>query len=680
MTDLAEQPPSPGTDIEEIETRIEAADNEGVVVGNLHGDLIVQLARLRRMEKLEREYVDAVLRSYVDRPLFDGALTLDTAGAGRRLRERHCLVLLGEPGAGRRTTAVALLGRLDVPLHKVPDWEPGQSDQFTAADLPATPGAGYLFVHPDGDTASTELGHQLRAYREKLAAAGSFLVVVATPSAWNVTGESWHDVTFTVGALNRQRLLAAHVRLLSPRPDLAPIFLDPRIEDVVARATPRDVVRLAGLVARTTQTDGADLDPEHAAAEILGAYQEWTAHLEGWFDRHRQAGDRLFLLAAAVLETSPAGRVLRLAEELGDLMEGKQPARNSITTAGIRELARTVGAHLEGRDNRLHFDRPAYASSVLDYFLADRSDGFRADLLTWLKQAPKAGHQAEAAEIAEQVAASVLGVVLRRRDLGLALGLASSWAGSKLLRPSLVALLTAVALSPEAGPRMRARLNQWATQSSSPAVWELIADVCTGDLADAYPRVALTRIKNLALRADATRAPIVVDAVRRLWAHPALRGDLLERLVEWLGEPDTPAFGVAVQAIAGLNSETIRQAYAQSLTGPALSSALGNVIELLDQIDELRETVHGWLDAGLADELFADWLIAALTAAMQGPGSARRITGIRTFADGWESREPSPTRAAFRERLMSAVSDRIVTMTRWARAAQQKEAIDGQLV
>ncbi|AGL18940.1 hypothetical protein [Actinoplanes sp. N902-109] len=670
------------TDVEEIEARwsteIQAPDNRGLVIGTVTGGLTVQVDRLRRMERLEPDYVRATLASYVERPfLAYGRQANDTSTVAQRLLDRHCVVLLGESGSGRRTAAIAVLGRLSEPLEKVPDWEPGQPD-WRAADLPATPGTGYLFTLPDDGLVTAELGRQLRAYRERLAAEGGHLVVVATPSAWDATGEIWPDLTYVVGMPERRALLTAQVHALWPE---AAVPEDPRITELIARAGVRDIARLANLMVQTLRSAPVDAGDRDVVSDVIGAYQEWTAQLDAWFKQNRNPEERLFLLAAAVLASSPASRVLRCAEDLGTLLGTGQFQRHSITTAGVRELTASIGAHLVEPGARLAFDRPAYAVAVLDYFLADRSDSFRVLVRTWLAQAPRVRQQAEAVEIAELVAEAVLGLAQRRRDIEFVPAVVNHWVSSRPLRPTLIRLLTAVALTPEAGSVMRARLNTWATDSQSPDVWRLVADVCTGDLADAYPRVALTRIKNLAVRAAGDLVPVAVDAVLRLWSRPAMRHDILDRLVSWLADPAAPSFAVATRVVAALGEEFVQGAFAGRLDRTsALSHAIGNLVEHRDEPEQLQDTLFDWLDRAVTNEEYAAWLIEVLAASVAGPGSALRITCIRTFAHGWERQHTSASRAALRERLVRRVSDADATIRGWVRTIERVEVTDARMV
>lgn len=662
---LVDDPEIP--DINEIEERNEAAsvvvDAPGDHVGNVgpnYGSIIInQVRKLREAMEFPPENVRRTLETFVERAYVTGSQTLDSRAAAERLRTRRHLVLLGEPGCGRRTAAIGVLGRLGLPLTPVPTWEPGRPDQFLLAELPAKPDRGYLFVHPDDELASPELGHELRAYRDLLAARGSYLVVVARAAAWAAAGEVWPEAVVTLGPPDRREVLARELRARLPHRDLAWLLAAREIDQLVTHAAVRDVVRLADLLAQAAERPEGAGEPDRVRVwllrEVLGAYQEWTSELRAWFKRYDQAPERLFLLAAAVLEASPAARVLRHAEDLGTRLGATGPP--AITTAGIRELTEHVGARLDGPAQRLYFKRPEYAAAVLDYYLSDRSDSFRAVLRSWLADAPLAvRNQSEAAQVADLVAAAVLGIVRRHRDLGFVYAVVTAWAPRRGLRTPLVSLLTALALSPEAGARMRARLNLWATESGNLAVWEVVAEVCTGDLATVYPQVALTRIKNLAIRATGARVPVVVGAVLQLWRRQEdLRPDVLRRLVEWLADPGQPAYAVAAEVVAELGEEfplVVREGGAEPLDG--LAPAVGNLLEHPDRPEQLREALYRWLDLAADDARFAEWLLGVVTGAVSG--SFPRVTRVRTLVRGWEGGPPGTARARLRELLIEQIS------------------------
>jgi hypothetical protein len=682
MTDPEILPDS--TDVEKLENEpgdiyVAVPGNRGQVAGHVHGDMNLTIVKrvkgLREAHELGPGYVRRSLETFVERSFENSSQRFDSVKASELLRRQHCLVLVGEPDTGRRTAAIAVLGRLGLPLEEIPSWDPGQPGQFTVADLPAEPGTGYLFMHPDGETASPELGDELRTYHEKLGRIGAFLVFVTTAAGWHAAGGIRTEAVLTVGAPHRLALLDAVARSYGPRHELDRIVSDSRIAELALKANPREVTRLADLMVRIADDPDADLeveaDRERVIAEIIGGYQEWTHELKQWFRQHSGAQERLFLVAAAVLEGSSASLILRNAEDLGKLLDRSQPDHLSITAPGIRDLADRIGAEILEPQNVLHFRRPAYAPAIVDFLLSDRSDGFRSALSTWLARAPRVNNQAEAAAVADLVAGTVLSIVQRRGDIAFLNPMVDAWSTPRALRPVLVSLLTAVALSPEAGAPMRAKLNRWAAKSASLDLCQVVADVCTGDFADTYPRSALTRVNNLAQRASGALIPVVVTAVEKLWERRTMRRDILFRVITWLIDPNRPAFAVGTEILTVLRTDAIKVAFTERLdSDPALCIAVGNVLQSLDNPELLRDTLYDWLDLALVEPLFADWFIAVVTAAVPGPGSALRITCVRTFAYGWESRETDSQRSALRERLVDRVSNADRTIRGWNMAVE----------
>jgi hypothetical protein len=229
-------------------------------------------------------------------------------------------------------------------------------------------------------------------------------------------------------------------------------------------------------------------------------------------------------------------------------------------------------------------------------------------------------------------------------------------------------------LSNEAGRQMRALLNRWATRSRSSSHWEVVVDVCTGDLADSYPSLALTRINNLALRAAGPLIPLVVEAVVRLWNRPTMQHDICRRLWSWLGDPSQPAFAVGLRSLEILGADTVRVAFAhRSGADPVLSTAVANIVMKPDQTEAHREVLYSWFDIAVLDEEFGSWLTSVVAAAIPGLGSARRVAGVRTFADGWETRCPGSGQALLRERLVDRISRADTTILGWTMAADRMD-------
>ncbi|MEV7628687.1 hypothetical protein [Actinoplanes sp. NPDC089786] len=320
-------------------------------------------------------------------------------------------------------------------------------------DHPADTGRAFLLMAPDEGNPPAGLVAQIAAFADELSEAGSFLIVATTTSMWAAAG-GYHDGSvLVVGPPDGHELLRKRVAFFVRRPDVLEGLDDQQIEQHAKAAAPDDVMRLADLlieVARRTPDHlGSEEGRRKFVEEVVHAYLRWEAELGDWFQNRTDAADRLFLLAVAALEGSPAPVVLRAAEDLGGRLGLSRLGISGIESAGIRQLAKTVQAEVRP-DTTIHFKRPAYRTAVLDFVLSDRSEHVRRALQRWLADLPSPNH-APKVGTATAVAEVVLDLARRHRDVGFPIAMVAGWKRQERLRDVLVELLTAVALSPEAG-------------------------------------------------------------------------------------------------------------------------------------------------------------------------------------------------------------------------------------
>ncbi|MEV7628688.1 hypothetical protein [Actinoplanes sp. NPDC089786] len=107
--------------------------NKGQVAGHVAGDQVQTIisnyiSRLRRAYDLTSDIVGEIVDTFVDRDFesISGEKTR-VQGVIEILRERRCVVLLGEPGVGRRNAAVRALAESGLPLRQLPAWGSGAS-------------------------------------------------------------------------------------------------------------------------------------------------------------------------------------------------------------------------------------------------------------------------------------------------------------------------------------------------------------------------------------------------------------------------------------------------------------------------------------------------------------------------------------------------------------------------
>ncbi|MFD1364718.1 hypothetical protein [Actinoplanes sichuanensis] len=664
------------TDVEELEPQpIDAPDNSGqvasTVYGGMHQHFNEKLTRLRNARSLDADGVTRTLNALVGRRFTAFRQTLDEAGAEQVLRRHHHLVLIGEPRSGRRTAAIGILGRLGLPLQEIPAWDPAQPTQFTASDLPAGHRTGFLFIYPEGQPAATDFSEQLSDYTAGLPARESFLVIVVTAADWQRLDGTMAGNVLTVHAPDGRAVLIKELQSRAPGRNLRALLDDGRIRELLRRAAPQEAMRLADLIEGVIGTQGGTPDTpgwlDLVIDDVCGGFQQWETELTNWFPANPEMIRRLFLLSVAVLENMPATNVLDFAEALRDGLGGVAPQGHDITSPGVRELTDGIGVEPADPSGRLRFRRPAYAAAVIDHFLTDRAasfhEAFRDSLATFPVRRPI---------VAEAVATAVLGIMRRHRDISYLIPLTNQWAPRFHLRPVLVLLLTAAALSAEIGAPVRLRLYRWAAGSRSYHLCKVVAEVCAGPFADVYPEFALTRIRNLAERETGLGERALVDAVLKLWERPAIRPAVLARLFAWLTEQDSPAFIVGLTAFTRAGTDAIRIARENSLEPGA---ALCNLFREPDRDERLRNTLYGWLDIAAADPVLADWLIEELAGAVPGTAPALTITSIHVFTRDWQGDDGVPFRSAFRGRLLERI-----TALEWETVPRRRGVDDGVAV
>ncbi|MGC9665183.1 hypothetical protein ACNTMW_01345 [Planosporangium sp. 12N6] len=642
-----------------------------VVHGGMHQHLHQYVRRFLEYHELGAEHVGHTMDTYVERVYRSGdQRSLDSTGTAALFGQYHALVLVGDPGTGRHTAAVALLSRLGLPMREIrPRHDPAQPQELSTVDLPTDPGMAFLLELPGrGEPVGDDFPRQLRSYRDALRAIGSYLVVVVTPETWRVLGGFNDGGVLAVQPPDPRQVLSQELTERGTRVDLTALLNAPPIVELLRHASPREVVRLAGLIvsaAATAVTDGTEptarVDVVVSAA--IAAYHNWDNELADWFHKEKDVRVRLFLLAAAVLEHSPADLVLRAAEDLGNQLGDRPSPTGGIGEAGIRELTARIGARI-AVDSTLYFTRPAYAPAVLDFVRSDRSDRFQRQLWAWAAELPMQDRTSTSVAIADRTAAAMLDLVLRHRDPRMLRRTVPRWAVRRDLRSILVELLTAVALSPEAGSWMRQQLNLWAARSSNPAVLITVAEVCQGQLADVYPDIALTRLNHLAGKAVPAVADSVVGAVVSLWSRPQLRRPVLEKTTSWAREQTGPKFDVGCRLLSVLSdpgteptANVLRFVIAdRPQCWDNFVRAVAGMLDAPAPPEHTRRMLFTWLSLAAEDPTLGEQFIDLMVAVARVDGApARRIARLRTAAYDWQpvSGEQSvPDRRDLRERLV----------------------------
>ncbi|GAA4200884.1 hypothetical protein GCM10022252_54760 [Streptosporangium oxazolinicum] len=437
------------------------------------------------------------------------------------LRDRSVVVLRGPEGTGRRITAINALTDL-TPTPKELVLDPEDLER----SLVAEPSHGYLLDlgEVDGELVP-EVGRLVEGYVTRLRQVGSCLVILATPQAWRLLDLADERVTTTMTGPRPLAVFQSHLAYWTSAAQAREWARNDQIVNALEGGTPFDAVRLAGIVQRDSES--GPREAEDRLKEILAAYHNWEDALRDWFERSHGEGkgySRALLLATAALEEASAEDVFAAADLLAEQVTLVRDPTVRLTGHGMTDQLADIGAQLI--DERIVFQRPEYASSVLDHVWHDRPH-LRTDLREWLIALGASRH-------GDRAAVTLLRMALRHGDPGVVADAAFRWCGtSAISRVRAVGILTAAAVSDEVGFGIRRKLYQWSIASGPEDVQIAVAQVCGGPLGESFPRIALTRLRHLSRKDSVNVRDAVIEALKTLAQHRKLRGTVLGEILDW---------------------------------------------------------------------------------------------------------------------------------------------------
>lgn len=632
-------------DADDLDEDFYIEENSGQAASSVGRDMIQNnnihnwLGRYRAAHELSEDFVRQTIADFVERSYDPNGMSREAAVVV--LRERRHVILMAEPGTGRRTAAVGLLGGIRTGRREIPI----DADVLRLLPVDEVPWSkygrcAYLLTVPQG-CRDERLSELLIAYRQTVEESNSYLVVLvdkkALPRPDDVPGFS----VLRVSPPDCEELLRRRLSDLRAWVDVEALLRTPPLPMIQLAATPRQIVDLADCI-RT-----AAVDTEESAEEIvrkaIQAYRNWDDELVNWFDNNDDPRTRLFLVALAFLQKEPATYVLNAAEKLATMLGEPADVRGGIVAPGIRQLAKQVSARVDDQ-RRIEFTLPDYNVAVLRYLHGDRPTAFRKRLWDWASELPihRRGGSPNL-RIATRVADAMLDVIraLPRADAPEVRTLAERWWGYQALQPLVVELITTVSLSPEAGQVMRERLNQWARQLGSQPLCCAIAAVCGGPLADAYPRAALTRLNHLAVRSNGAITDEVVKAVRALWGRPQHREMTLHQIVGWAANEERRGTGVrALAAISGTRedaSSLLDELAADTMLQTEMVCAFARLFTGAGPQGDIRDALFRWLDVASRDPSHEELLASLLVrAGGTGEGASYRFARLGGLLFTWQ--------------------------------------------
>lgn len=553
----------------------------------------------------------------------------------RLLGDDRAIVLTGQPGSGRSTTAIAAMQDLrpGIPIRRF------SLEQEGVEEIGHGGPHGYLVRAADGNL--DRLGSCIDAVRKS----GDYLAVIAD-----------HVLT-ELGAVSLPRVpveppppLPVYRHWVSKHHRLPEWAAWERAGVLLRDARPADARRLADLVAHASERDGTR---EERQAQAAQAYLGWNEDLRDWFGKYRQPHDRALLIAAATLPSGASeGYVYAAASSLAKALRtdvnGGGLAWHPVT--GLRTLL-----DASPDDRVITFYRADFPRAILRHALADYPLA-RAEILTWLSQLPTGAageynRANEAAEIFADLAA----------DLGEAEHItkaARRWGEQNPAELAFIAL-SRTSLHPRTGGRVRQTIYDWSRTTNIPQPLKLvIAQVCEL-IGQEYTSVALTRLKHLATRgnhevlreviatsmalADAGHRTAVTNAALQ-WCDPDASGERLSarerRRRRRAGALLFLGLASAVEPsgipTVSVDTETIMVRFRPH------PQAWRAVFEFLDWSatdyrDTVETTMHLWLDIALTHDSIRDQVCTMfITAASSTPSLAE--AALSPLTDGTVAR------------------------------------------
>lgn len=508
------------------------------------------------------------------------------------LRLNRAVGLVGLPGSGRETTAIAAMHQLrpDIPIRRF------SLEDEDAQEINTARACGYLIRAED--TGASQLGSCIEAIR----ASGGYLAVVAErethlPAAgllrW-IPIESPHPVQVYAHWVNKR----------GPAEwadwDQATVLLE--------GALPADARRLADLAAQASR-EGGDIAARRA--EVAHAYSGWAEELRSWFGQHQAPHERALLIAAATMPSDVEKAYVyaaasSLAQRLQIEINGGGLAWCPVT--GLGELLKA-----EQENEKVIFRRIGYAKSALRHALEDYPLA-RPDLLAWMAALPT--NEAAAYGMGGVVAQTFSDLAAEHGEDEYITLAARKWARDDQADLVFIAL-SRTCLHPRVGGRIRRALYDWSRAPGTSQTLKLtIARVCE-PLGQAYPSIALTRLKHLATNSDSKVAGEVIAAARNL-ADQDHRQEVLTAALGW-------CTGTSEEILTAQQLRRRRKVGAilfLELAGPIAPSGLPEILDK-DQAADPVTCLPGWravfdfhgtpgLWNDAVNRVLARWLDAAL--------------------------------------------------------------------
>lgn len=442
------------------------------------------------------------------------------------IKEHGVVILCAPPGTGRRSTALRLLTTVgSLPLTLV-DLEPEWSKP-DATKLPAATGHGYVLdLSGMPQQPGPRFGQGLINYGIDGVKKSCYLVVLTTPDEWtNEWSEETRHITVKHSSPNAKPLVRQELRQMGAEDRVS--WLDQDAYNDIWRSNPpaQEARRLARIVYEAKENDNT----------VVEEFQGWNTHINKLLTPTRQGpgepelvSTRATVWAGALINGGRKRSVLHAADALLEKLEfGRKPLDIlADATSSHRLKAAALRPHGDRAFHELdkHDLAPAILRHLWDEFPTQR------DLLrSWAVSV--VAQQAVPEDDARIALSALLELSKEVHDTSIIDSVAKEVTGRRL--PLAVEALTSAALDPTLGKYVRGRLYRWMLGKPSPAMVDLVTQICGGELAVRQPSIAMTRLARAAVHAPFPSSAMV-DAFRRLIQINA--AEVAKALETWLTE------------------------------------------------------------------------------------------------------------------------------------------------
>ena len=247
--------------------------------------------------------------------------------------------------------------------------------------------------------------------------------------------------------------------------------------------------------------------------------------------QHKEPHERALLVAAATLPSgAEEAYVYAAASSLAQCLRSEING-GGLAWCPVTGLPKLLEAEREEADDLIVFRRTGYAESALRHALADYPLA-RPELLSWLAALPTG--EAAACGKGNAVAETFTDLAAEHGEAERITSTARTWGEDDLADLAFIAL-SRTCLHPRVGGQIRQALYDWSRTARTPQTLKLtIAGVCE-TLGQAYPSIALTRLKHLATYSNSQVATEVIKVALALAAQ-GHRQEVLDAALDWCAE------------------------------------------------------------------------------------------------------------------------------------------------